>query len=484
LAFRKAQLVSAIALGVGAAISAVPAHADELSDLKALIKELKSEVVEQRAQVKDLKTQINSLNVQVTDQKKQVSDQSAQVQSQISTLQKVEAQQQSLEEKQAATSAFFAGDPDNPGFFAIPGTKTSLKIGGYVKLDVVDDVQGNIGTSAASKTATDFTSVPMDRSQAAHRDGQVNFTAQESRLNLTALTKSESLGEVKTVVEGDFYNFGGTGNLFRLRHAYVSGGSYLAGQTWSTFMDLDTAGTETLDFNGPVGYAFIRQPQLRYTAKLPTGDLALALESPSGDISTNTTDNHLDKSPDIVARYTVDPSWGHIGVAGLGRYLASDSGLPGTHPNKLAFGVMGGLGVKTIGKDMLVFQTIDGNGVGRYLNQGQGYSAVLINGALKPINVWGGTVGYTHFWTDALRSSADYGLDHFSTPKGESITPIKLLNSVHANLIYSPWTDTDIGLEYIYGHLETSSPVLDAATRTSATKGDASRIEGSVKYTF
>jgi hypothetical protein len=186
-----------------------------------------------------------------------------------------------------------------------------------------------------------------------------------------------------------------------------------------------------------------------------------------------------------VARYTADPSWGHVAVAGLGRYLANDTGLAGQHADKVVYGVMAGLAVKTFGKDMLVFQTVDGDGVGRYLNQGQGISAVLVgNKDIKPINVWGGTVGYTHFWTDALRSNLDYGLSHFTTPGGNSQLPIKELNSVHANLIWSPWASADVGIEYIYGHIETSTAQLDTATKTWASQGSASRVEGSVKYSF
>jgi len=491
LTHNTAKILSVLALGVGAAISSVPAHADDMSDLKALIKELKGQVNEQKAQVRDLKAQVGDLNAQVRSQKTQVSDQGAQVQNQSAVLQKVEAQQQALEQKQAAApapAATIAADAKNPGYYTVPGTSTSVKIGGYVKLDVVDDVSGNLGTGAFTKTATDFTSIPLDKSQASHRNGQVNFTAQESRLNMTTLTQTDSVGEVKSVIESDFYGNGrnNSGNVVRLRHAYVSAAGFTAGQTWSTFMDLDTAGPETLDFDGPVGYAFIRQPQIRYSAALPAGGVDVAVESPSGDIATSNADNHIDKAPDLIAKYSLDPSWGHVALAGLGRYLATDSGLSGQHANKMVYGVMAGLGIKTFGKDMLVFQTVDGNGVGRYMNQGQGVSAIQVGSSLKPINIWGGTVGYTHFWTDALRSNVAYGYDKFGTPTGESAaqTPIKNLSSVHANLIWSPWTSADVGLEYIYGHLETSTPQFDSGTRTWASKGSASRIEGSVKYSF
>lgn len=480
---KTATLLSALAIGVGTSVAAIPAHADDLSDLKALIGELKTQLNEQKAQVKDLKAQLNSLNAQVSDQKKQVTDQSAQVQNQTATLQKVEAQQQALEQKQVAAAPAEPKPETKEGYIAVPGTNTQIKIGGYVKLDMVDDVSSKIGKD----TATDFTAIPLSGSQESHRSGQLNVTAKETRLGLTALTNSNAIGDIKTVVEGDFYSSGSTANgsnsVIRLRHAYVSAAGFTAGQTWSTFMDLDTAGPETLDFNGPVGYAFVRQPQLRYTRALPTGSLDVAIESPKGDMSSTTND--LDKAPDLIARYTVDPSWGHFAIAGMGRYLSSDSGLSGQHASKMVYGVMAGLGIKTFGKDMLAFQTVDGDGVGRYMNQGQGVSAILINNSnLKPINIWGGTVSYTHFWTDTLRSNVAYGYDHFTTPAGDSLEPIKSLSSIHANLIWSPWDSTDVGIEYIYGHIETSAPVTDSGTGYSATSGSASRVQGSVKYTF
>jgi len=202
LAFNRMQMLSVLALGVGTAISPIPAHADEISDLKALVNELKSQVLEQRTQVKDLKAQLNELNGQVKDQKRQVSDQSAQVQNQNNALQKVEAQQQILEQKQAAPAPAptVAANTGKPGYVTIPGTNTSAKIGGYVKLDVTDDISSNMSGSGASgnpasynKTNFDPTAIPLDKSAASHRNGQVNFSAQESRLNLTTLTNTDRL---------------------------------------------------------------------------------------------------------------------------------------------------------------------------------------------------------------------------------------------------------------------------------------------------
>jgi hypothetical protein len=478
------QLLSLLAIAAGATATALPAHADDVGDLKALIGELRQQVQEEHAQIQSLKAEINNLNAELKDQKGAISAQGVAVENDATALKEVQAQTQVIAQKQAeGQPATQPAEAAKPGYIAVPGTRTAFKIGGYVKLDAVDDVAANIGNNSFTKTATDFASIPLDHSQASHRSGQLNVTAQESRLNFNTASQVDGLGEVTSTVEGDFYNVG-SGNLFRLRHAFVSGGGWLAGQTWSTFVDLESSGPETLDFNGPVGIVAARQPQLRYTLPVGSGKLAMALESPTGDISSNTADNHIDKAPDVVARYTLDTSWGHVAFAGLGRYLDSDSGLPGPHPDKAVFGVLAGLRMTTVGKDSVVFQTVDGNGVGRYLLQGQGVSAILVNNTLKPINVWGGSIGYTHFWTDALRSNLAYGYGHFSTPAGDPLRPLKDMSSVHANLIWSPWTATDVGLEYIYGHVETSQPQTDIATGTTANQGSASRVQGSVKYSF
>jgi len=51
---------------------------------------------------------------------------------------------------------------------------------------------------------------------------------------------------------------------FRLRHAYGTLGNFLAGQTWTNFMNPSSL-PETLDFGGPVGQIFDRQAQVRWT---------------------------------------------------------------------------------------------------------------------------------------------------------------------------------------------------------------------------
>ena len=85
-------------------------------------------------------------------------------------------------------------------------------------------------------------------------------------------------------VEGDFF---GTGNAFRMRHAYGTLGPVLGGQTWSTFMDEDTM-PETLDFESPIAFPLIRQAQIRRSQDIGNDGSywAVALEDPDSDLVT------------------------------------------------------------------------------------------------------------------------------------------------------------------------------------------------------
>ena len=73
--------------------------------------------------------------------------------------------------------------------------ETSLTIGGYIKLDVIDDLSGTIGNQYQFKTAT--IAVDDDDEDLA---GRVTLNARESRVHADFRLK----GHVRAFVEGDF----------------------------------------------------------------------------------------------------------------------------------------------------------------------------------------------------------------------------------------------------------------------------------------
>jgi hypothetical protein len=187
-----------------------------------------------------------------------------------------------------------------------------VKISGYVKVDAIYDLDQDLGPS--------FDASSIDTNPNASSDPSFQMHAKQSRLNVTASKK-----HVKVVVEGDFFTNEGNQLIsnssgFRMRHAYGQVGNFLAGQTWSTFMDKNwVLYPATVDFGGPAAATFIRQAQFRWSV---TDALDLAIENPENRVRGEA---HRDTLPDFVARYTRagTVSWQ---VAGMAQQFEIDGG--------------------------------------------------------------------------------------------------------------------------------------------------------------
>jgi hypothetical protein len=205
-----------------------------------------------------------------------------------------------------------------PRSFLIPGTDTSIRVGGFVDETIDYYFQGGPVNGPQSTTvgATGNLEVmPLNihanavvpgfptpgnivPGQVQNSRGNSVFlqSPRESRLNVETRTPT-AWGESRTFIEFDFAgctNF--TCNAAttvsdslkpRLRYAYGTLGGFLAGQANSNFADPD-ANAETLDFGGPTGQAGpTRIPQIRYTYAGPWGSAwSISAETPETDIVT------------------------------------------------------------------------------------------------------------------------------------------------------------------------------------------------------
>lgn len=416
---------------------------------------------------------------------------------------------------EAVQKTSFAGDI--PGSFKIPGTETSIKLGGAVKIDIADDLSNSLGGSA-----TDWNGIGFKGSSTSHRGGQVQFTARQSRLSLETYTPSEVLGPVKAFFESDFYGGGGSyqgtvvgpnrrdtnSAYFRIRQAYVEASDVLVGQTWSTFMDMASS-PETLDIGGPPGFNNgIRQPMVRYSKKAGPGKLYLAVESPDGDFqganqaqfatgASVPSTNSIDVAPDVVVKYEYKADWGQLTTSAVGRWQTASAGggtVVGSFNGRAdAFGygaLFGGLVRPVEGaKSGVQFQVLGGNGIGRYMapttSTNYEYGAVVDqkNKSLESLFAWGAGGGPKIYWADQWRSSFIYGHSHVSNYHGLLPTSsLKNLDGFVANLLWSPFRNpaSYIGLEYTYAHVENYT----IPTAALSNKGDANRLQVSVQYAF
>ncbi|MFO0411015.1 MAG: hypothetical protein ACK50R_05175, partial [Planctomycetota bacterium] len=99
----------------------------------------------------------------------------------------------------------------------------AVKIGGYVKADLIHDFDPIDSTDFFDPSTIPVGS--LDRSN-------TRFHARQTRMNLDARWLNESGIPLRFMIEGDFY---GQGNTFRLRHAYGEYNRWIVGQTWTTF---------------------------------------------------------------------------------------------------------------------------------------------------------------------------------------------------------------------------------------------------------
>ncbi len=335
------------------------------------------------------------------------------------------------------------GSGSFPGSFLVPGTNTSIKIGGYAKGDLQFDhgVSQNFVANAAG-TAPVIAVLPLDGNipgtapAAGHGiHGVTHISAGESRFNIETRTPT-GFGEFKTFIEGDFEGASGLqpgsnangGNTFllnsdssafRIRHAYGTLGGLLAGQYFSLFEDL-AAAPETLDFGGALGVSGpLRQGQFRYVYNVGNGfTVGVSAETPqsfffstlqNGQAAFGTATSTLgqgDKIPDFVGAIIYNQGPGHVSFRGVIREIY-DHGAGACSTNDVAIGQINGFGpcngnavtpasaghasavgwglgvsgdYHVWGKDDLMFQVTGGRGIGRYLtNTGNEFGDAIVS---------------------------------------------------------------------------------------------------------
>ena len=271
---------------------------------------------------------------------------------------------------------------------------------------------------------------------------------------------------VKVKLEGDFNApnaFQGESQtnsvLFRLRHAYGEYGNVLIGQTWSNFLDLGSF-ADTVDFNGPGAVPMIRQPQFRYSLPVgATSKLALSLENPQS--------GSYDRTPDVAANFTTNFPNGHLSLRAVTLNYHSD-----TNPSKRGYGLGAGGSYKLGSNDTLVAQINGGKGIGRYMLNSFLQSADSSN------NLWtaiGGHVGYTHAWDAKTRSNVIVayttfsGTDAMETAALSNSDVNKHIKEISLNTFWSPFKNTELGLEYAWGQRETFAGDKGTQSRINAT---------------
>ncbi|BES69575.1 DcaP family trimeric outer membrane transporter [Marinobacter nanhaiticus D15-8W] len=356
--------------------------------------------------------------------------------------------------------------------------KTDIDLYGYAKLDLIYDVDADLGNTIIRSK------IRLDDEDGV--DGHTNMHAFQSRLGLK--TSTPVAGDtLKTVIEGDFYGnngFGGGGGEFRLRHAYGTWNGILAGQTWSNFGNVLSL-YQTVDFNGSLGQGGGRQAQVRYT----TGPFSFSAEDPEGsgaaggDIQADGTNQY--RLPDLTARYQSSVGPVKYAAAALVRFLEYDAeGSDTANPNwdddsATGWGLMVEANTKLTDSITIRGSISHGDGIGGYIYlspAGPGY--VDGDGNLETIEATGGGVSMT---VNAGPGAFNLGyglviadLDDGYESGDIAATTDERYSSTFVNYIWSPFEQLTYGVEAGYHTRE----------QVNGDEGDAVRLQAMIQYGF
>jgi hypothetical protein len=378
-----------------------------------------------------------------------------------------------------------------PGSFLVPGTNTSFRFRGFVRLTGLYDFDP-IGSRDDFVTNT----IPVPQ-----RSGQNdNFSARYSRIGLDTWTPTPfNEWNVHTFIEMDFFNgpaqaVGGGGNPFRLRFAFIDFGYFRVGQQNTVFMD-GNAFPMTVDFAGPRGLANLRRPSVRAT--IPLADKlywAVGVEQPFSDITTNGEGHPVQDVPDFATHLRYESDFGHVQLSSVLRAINFES-KEGDLSRKAGWGLSAStvfhpwavlIGSNPVRKDnpnglersRILLQYTFGWGIGRYIQDtaGQGLDAQVDpeTGAFDTVFAVGWSASYEHWFTERWLSNITYSEVFTGSAPGQPGDTYVGAKYLAVGLWWVPFRNMSIGAEYLWGERKD----LDGD------RGRANRINGLVQYNF
>jgi len=265
-----------------------------------------------------------------------------------------------------APSAPLSGAGSFPGSFIVPGTQTSIHIGGFIQVDTYYDFDSS-GSSTSPGANQNLYPGGLSlqgptslASGATNNHGNFRINPNATRINTETRTPT-AYGELKTYWEMDFkgtYSAAGGTSLStstigvnccsnngtpRMTQAYGTLGPWLIGMTNSNFADLDAL-SDTLDAfveaGGFMGAGTAKEPQIRFTYLLPmgisvagsieqaqsaglfstssTGATAAVGAAPAGTVfawNDFNTPGYSEKMPAFTVKGRIDQPWGHTALA-------------------------------------------------------------------------------------------------------------------------------------------------------------------------
>ena len=335
------------------------------------------------------------------------------------------------------------------GFFYIPGTETCLKVGGRVRAEY-------------QYLEPQF-----------REDPSIGFRAR-ARVALDARTAT-AYGLLRAYVRmemdrntGVYESTGGASTSSNIAQAYIQFGGLTAGRTTSFFAngDLPNGNITTLRF-----WDYPDVNVLAYTFSFGNGfSASLSLEDGVSSQAGNSTafGNGGQRYPDLVGNVKYAGTWGSAQLSGALHQARSafsefDSELG------WAVGTQIGINLPALGAgDALWLAAAYADGALGYLGfdpeVGAGTTArdvvdaFIVDGDIETGRGWSVAGGLTHYWTPAIRQAV-FG-SYARVEYGSDVAPGFDFTEWRAgtNVIWSPVSGLDIGVEVLYSNLDPRGP--------------------------
>ena len=355
-------------------------------------------------EVRLLKAQLAQLQQQVSELEQRTD---AQSQINVATNQQVAEADKKVAAADKYVSDAKAGKIDYKGITITPG--------GFIEAAGFYRSKNEGGDVASSWSAIPFKSTNTSNA------GEMRFSARQSRLSLLAQGDLSPDTHLAAYYEMDFLGAAQTANMNesnsftpRTRVVYTTvdwsdlGLHLLAGDNWS-LLTLNKTGitprTEalppTIDAQYLPGFTWARQPGVRLVkdwnqtwwlgvslenAATTVGGKGTGVYSQTGGVNYNSANAvSLNDRPDLIAKFAMDPGFGHYEVFGINRaFLSRSSGTSNNSSHGNGFGI--GMLLPLVPKVLdFQFSGMHGKGIGRYGSAGLPDATYNPDGSLEPI---------------------------------------------------------------------------------------------------
>ena len=370
----------------------------------------------------------------------------------------------------------------------------NLELYGFTQLDAIQDFKRVDPDWEASLRPSKIQTSPGQFGS----DGQSIFSVRQTRLGVKA---SGTLDNRPYEAKFEFDLFG-TGDdagktHMRIRHMYASWGPFLAGQTNTLFMDGDIA-PNSIEYWGPPGMAWLRNPQIRWTFWDRNGfTAAVALEHPSNDIDPGQLrlfDEDIasniqgdEKVPDVTAAIRYGGKWGHIRLGGLLRRVGyetrnTDNNEPQGHKTGWGLDLTSAINISMVS---LKLGAVYGRGLATYMNDGgmdlapavdviRDGDVITVIPRAEAVKLFGMSAFVDVQWAKNWSSSIGYSMDKVHNTNFQDPGAFHSGQYALVNVLWTPADPVMTGLELQWGK----------RTNNDGNKGNDLRLQYSFKYSF